>query len=57
MLQVHRIREEKDAIVKALAKRGIDAASLVDEAIRLDEERRAAQAELDNTLAKSNSIV
>ncbi|MBT8236027.1 MAG: serine--tRNA ligase, partial [Bacteroidia bacterium] len=56
MLQVHRIREEKDAIVKALAKRGIDAASLVDEAIRLDEERRAAQAELDNTLAKSNSM-
>ena len=56
MLQVHRIREEKDAVVKALAKRGIDAASLVDEAIRLDEERRATQAELDNTLAKSNSM-
>ncbi len=56
MLQVHRIREEKDAIVKALAKRGIDAVSLVDEAIRLDEERRATQAELDNTLAKSNSM-
>jgi len=56
MLQVHRIREEKDAIVKALAKRGIDAVSLVDEALRLDEERRATQAELDNTLAKSNSM-
>jgi len=56
MLQVHRIREEKDAIVKALAKRGVDAVSLVDEAIRLDEERRATQAELDNTLAKSNSM-
>ncbi|MDH3698780.1 MAG: serine--tRNA ligase [Flavobacteriaceae bacterium] len=56
MLQVHRIREEKDVVVTALAKRGIDAEPLVNEAIRLDEERRASQAELDNTLAKSNSM-
>jgi len=56
MLQVHRIREEKDAVVTSLAKRGIDADPLVSDAIRLDEERRASQAELDNTLAKSNSM-
>lgn len=56
MLQVHRIREEKDAVVTALAKRGIDAEPLIQEAIRLDEERRGSQAELDNTLARSNSM-
>lgn len=56
MLQVNDIRENKDKFVKALAKRGIDAASILDNAISIDEERRNTQLELDKTLAESNTI-
>lgn len=34
----------------------MDATDLLDQALQLDEERRAAQTELDNTLARSNSL-
>ncbi|WP_242203065.1 serine--tRNA ligase [Aestuariivivens insulae] len=56
MLQVPFIRENKDLVIEGLAKRNIDAADIVDQVIALDEERRSIQAELDNTLAESNSI-
>ena len=56
MLQVPFIRENKDLVIKGLAKRNIDAANMIDQVITLDEERRNIQAELDNTLAESNSI-
>lgn len=55
MLQVTDIRENKDKYVKALAKRGIDAASVLEEALNVDEQRRASQAQLDEVLAQSNS--
>jgi len=55
MLQVTDIRENKDKYVKALAKRGIDAASALEEVLNFDEERRASQAQLDAILAQSNS--
>jgi seryl-tRNA synthetase len=56
MLQVHEIRENKDAYIKALKKRGIDAQPMLEEAISLDEQRRATQAKLDDTLAESNTL-
>ncbi len=56
MLAIQRIREEKDAIIKALAKRNIDATGLIETAISLDEQRRATQTELDNVLAESNKL-
>lgn len=56
MLQVSFIRENRDLVIQRLAKRNIDAASMIDQAIALDEDRRRIQAELDNTLAESNSI-
>ncbi|WP_104734876.1 serine--tRNA ligase [Hanstruepera ponticola] len=56
MLQVSFIREHRDLVVERLAKRNLDATQMVDEAIQLDEERRAIQTELDNTLAESNSL-
>lgn len=56
MLQIAYIRENRDKVVKALAKRHIDAAADVDAAIRLDEQRRATQVELDNVLAESNKL-
>lgn len=56
MLQLNVIRENRDAVIKALAKRNLDATSVVDEIIRLDEQRRATQLELDNTSAESNTL-
>ncbi len=56
MLQVHEIRENKDAYIAALNKRGIDATSMLEDAIALDEKRRATQATLDDTLAESNVL-
>ena len=55
MLQVNDIRENKEKYVKALAKRGIDAASVLEEVLTVDEERRSSQAQLDEVLAQSNS--
>ena len=54
MLQVHNIREHKEAYIKALTKRGIDAQNLLDEVLAADETRRGTQAKLDETLAQSN---
>ncbi len=55
MLQVTDIRENKEKYVKALAKRGIDAASVLEEVLNVDEERRSSQAQLDEVLAQSNN--
>tara|TARA_B100000949_G_scaffold137315_1_gene120793 strand:- start:1128 stop:2399 length:1272 start_codon:yes stop_codon:yes gene_type:complete len=55
MLQVTDIRENKDKYIKALAKRGVDASSVFEEVLSLDEERRSSQAQLDDVLAKNNS--
>ncbi|MDN3723264.1 serine--tRNA ligase [Aequorivita sp. SDUM287046] len=55
MLQVTDIRENKEKYIKALAKRGIDATSVLEEVLNADEERRSSQAQLDEVLAQSNS--
>lgn len=56
MLVVQNIIANKEAYIKALIKRNFDAASILDKVIELDEERRATQAKLDNTLADSNKF-
>ncbi|MEO1031516.1 MAG: serine--tRNA ligase [Bacteroidota bacterium] len=56
MLQVAFIRDHKDAVIKGLAKRNIDATEMINEAIALDEERRSLQTKLDNTKAESNTL-
>lgn len=56
MLEVAQIREHKDAFVKALQKRNIDAAALLDQVIAADETRRASQSQLDQVLADSNKF-
>ncbi|WP_456440125.1 serine--tRNA ligase [Psychroserpens sp.] len=56
MLQVAFIREHKEDVIKRLAKRNIDATEMIEEVITLDEDRRALQAQMDNTLAESNSL-
>jgi len=56
MLQVLFIRENKDAVIKGLAKRNIDATQMINDVIDLDEDRRSLQTQLDNILAESNSL-
>ena len=56
MLQLQRIREDKDAIGIALKKRNVDGEAMLNGALLLDKKRRAIQTELDSTLAESNSL-
>jgi seryl-tRNA synthetase len=56
MLQTVFIRENREKVIQALAKRNFDATSLVDEVIALDEKRRATQVELDTILSESNKL-
>ena len=55
MLQVATIREHRDTILTGLKKRGLNAESLVDEAIRLDDERKKSQQLADELKSKSNA--
>ena len=56
MLQLTVIRENKEKVIKALAKRNLDAQSMVNNVLDLDEKRRTTQVELDNILAESNLL-
>ena len=56
MLQLAVIRENKEKVIKALAKRNLDANRLVETVLDLDEKRRGTQVELDNILAESNLL-
>jgi seryl-tRNA synthetase len=56
MLQIGFIRENQEKVIKALAKRNIDAKATVNEVIEIDEKRRATQAEMDTTLSESNKL-
>jgi seryl-tRNA synthetase len=56
MLLVANIRDNKDQILKGLAKRNKDFSAQIDEIIALDEVRRKTQNDLDNNLAEANKI-
>jgi seryl-tRNA synthetase len=56
MLQIAFIRENQEKVIKALAKRNIDAKATVTEVVQLDEKRRSTQVELDNILSESNKL-
>ncbi len=56
MLQVPFIRDNKEIVIKGLAKRNIDATQMIEAVISLDEERRNLQTKLDNVLAESNNL-
>jgi seryl-tRNA synthetase len=56
MLQIAVIREKREEVITALAKRNFDATAIVDSVIALDEKRRATQVELDNILSESNKL-
>ena len=56
MLITAHVREHFDQVVAGLQKRNIDAAPQLKILLSLDEERRATQATLDQTLAQANAI-
>ena len=57
MLQVAFIRENRETVLKGLAKRNLkNAEELIAKTILADEERRAIQTELDAVLAESNKL-
>ncbi|RDK88334.1 serine--tRNA ligase [Marinirhabdus gelatinilytica] len=56
MLQVHDIRANKDAYINALKKRGLDVSEDIENILEADENRRATQTKLDETLAQSNTF-
>ena len=56
MLQIAVIRENQEKVIAALAKKNMDAKAIVEEIVQLDENRRTAQVELDNTLSESNKL-
>ena len=56
MLQIAYIRDNEQKVITALSKKNFDATSLIPEVIILDENRRATQLEMDNTLAEANKL-
>ncbi len=56
MLQIAQIRTHREDIIKRLGKRGIDATTLIDEVLSVDQKRRAAQVKHDENQADANRI-
>src|SRR5690606_37441402 len=54
MLQVNYIRENKAQVLERLAVRNFKQPELIDEIIRIDENRRATQTQLDQLSAEAN---
>ena len=54
MLTLQVLRNDRDALEKALSKRGLDAAPLLNRILALDEERRHTQKEVDDLKAEQN---
>ena len=56
MLDLAIVRTDKEAVITALNKRGIDASTLIDNALSADEKRRELQTSLDQKLALANAL-
>ncbi|MBP3482913.1 MAG: serine--tRNA ligase [Alistipes sp.] len=54
MLTLQQLRGDKEAAVRKLAKKGVDAAPIIEKIESLDDRRKAIQLELDNCLAEQN---
>lgn len=54
MLTLKQLRDDKQAAIRRLAKKGVDAAPIIDRIEELDDRRKAIQAELDACLAEQN---
>jgi seryl-tRNA synthetase len=56
MLDLSVVRTQKKQVIAALEKRGIDARTLIENALVADEKRRGLQSTLDQKLALANSL-
>ena len=56
MIEISRIRENKEAIIEGLKIRGIDVSSDVDSILKLDQDWRSSKGEMDEALAEMNKI-
>ena len=56
MLELSRIREEKDAIAAGLKIRNLDVKDQLEAVISLDEKRRETQQQMERDLAELNSL-
>ncbi|HKM44075.1 MAG TPA: serine--tRNA ligase [Dysgonamonadaceae bacterium] len=56
MLTLKTINNNPNEVIARLRKRNFDAENMINEVLSLDEKRRNAQTQLDNTLAEVNSI-
>ena len=56
MLEIQRIRKEKDAIIEGLKKRHFDATPIVEEVLSVDEQWRAKKGELEKAASQMNQI-
>lgn len=56
MLLVAHIRDNKEAVLKGLAKRNKDFSATIEEILQTDDLRRKTQTELDNNLAEANKL-
>lgn len=54
MLTLKQLRDDREAAIRKLAKKGVDAAPVLDRIEKLDDRRKALQTELDNCLAEQN---
>ncbi|MDD3911532.1 MAG: serine--tRNA ligase [Bacteroidales bacterium] len=55
MLTLKLLREQPDFVIERLAVKNFDAKEIVDSILKIDEQRRATQTELDANLAKQNA--
>ena len=55
MLTLKQIRDDKEAAIRRLVKKGVDAAPIIAKIEQLDDRRKAIQAELDSCLAEQNA--
>ena len=55
MLTLKQIRDDKEAAIRRLAKKGVDAAPIIAKIEQLDDRRKAIQAEWDSCLAEQNA--
>lgn len=56
MLTLNAIRTQKEEIISRLAKRGVDRSDIINDVISIDEAKRSTQTQLENNLAKANTL-
>lgn len=56
MLTVKHLKEDKSGVIQALAKKGFEAQSIIEQVIELDDKRRSLQQDLDACLAEQNAL-